>query len=1227
MSSGSLHEDTAFWWTTFTLEQSHTHCYPNFVMTTTTTEMNDPTSISLTTDFSGSIDCTGSDIDDIALSSEIQNESVSSFMEEFMRGNDDLPWTRLMEWFVEAAIGVELFRKHNRSAPPLSFENIRIDRSSTILIGQEQHSNVGSLASDFSTISSFFLDIHRTLDQTKRLILPLDHSIDAVCSRIMVALLEHFVASGDLILPHSSPHDYFQYFLDVYHHHIKQSPHTLFYLTKPLAHLFCLSVLSPSSRSHFVPTPHSFLRGSDVVKSEQLLNAVDKVKETRSLDVVRNLHFDWEEWVTMMEMVEKGVTSLVCLRCPFIVLQADLSFLQSRCFRQTLEALQAKHQNRAKPPQNEESSRAESSSGDLNSEQFPMPFRFKGSQFTSSTISTEVQLPSHYSSSSTDIQFLSSLQPHQLNQRHSRDVPSIFSREVLTVIHSLLSKPQIDSFPWKLRSNLTPETELELLFIPSNVPVSLNERFDPSMFDETDDSKMFQSLTRCLDVIKTTQSLQCIDDLDCFTALLIAGLHNSSQIIASFCLEIFIQTTEYLPSLDPRDDQFRTLRSAFRDGTQIEQRALLNLWRVWFRLRLTCQFGPKMASPDFDFVGFLAADMTDTPFFDEACRFVLFVFSSGDVSMTEQWKSDFLLQFEKKHHILDRLAAKPGPWSNAMQSTLTLTRSHIFIAAALSLLHGYNFPSALTALITIDLNSSPHLFDKRLNPTFFLNHTSIAPKHRHSFDHRRHLSSFLLHSVPAIVSAAFEFFHRFVSVVSDAIRMKLVRFGLLDDVGFAVSCSSFLEDYEKGIVVIGILLDTIRRDHLKRRMRTIEQASQSFLYLVNFVKEGKYLNAKDTRQASTFLESITPHYGSSFSTDQILFELVPAIDGSCSGFTESIVPLLTSSNEELSKSALLLLNEIVFDVTQSSRFDFLEAGFFGLLPTAFYEQKRHLLDTSSLYLMNILYGFMFWSRPDVAGRICQLSHISMDIFQLTFIDKFFRPIGPFLDFICRNLHQITDSANSRDVSLLFGSILKHSPFLEEMAQFMLSSSFSLAFSDCLHFFETANATVNLLRSVMEGVRAWEKDTPAVRKRGHQIVAKLCEEGLSDEIDMLFQRCDVVFAEHRFVSVGPSSPTIVPNHRPQPSSPAIVPNHRPQPSSPAIVPSHRLHPSSSPTEPRPGTIRSASFLVPPLVLNFFSADPPKIELLRTTIPPTTFTAPMLVLTYSGSFTQYHFTLLD
>ncbi|KAK2941181.1 hypothetical protein BLNAU_23895 [Blattamonas nauphoetae] len=73
-------------------------------------------------------------------------------------------------------------------------------------------------------------------------------------------------------------------------------------------------------------------------------------------------------------------------------------------------------------------------------------------------------------------------------------------------------------------------------------------------------------------------------------------------------------------------------------------------------------------------------------------------------------------------------------------------------------------------------------------------------------------------TIPAEVSVLLEFVKRMVSVGSVEFAMAMVRFGLLDIVIRAVSESSFLEDYENGICVIGILLRSIRDFGKKQEM-------------------------------------------------------------------------------------------------------------------------------------------------------------------------------------------------------------------------------------------------------------------------------------------------------------------------------------------------------------------------------------------------------------------------
>ncbi|KAK2955253.1 hypothetical protein BLNAU_9805 [Blattamonas nauphoetae] len=55
------------------------------------------------------------------------------------------------------------------------------------------------------------------------------------------------------------------------------------------------------------------------------------------------------------------------------------------------------------------------------------------------------------------------------------------------------------------------------------------------------------------------------------------------------------------------------------------------------------------------------------------------------------------------------------------------------------------------------------------------------------------------------------------------------------------------------------------------------------------------------------ISRIEPFKRGPFEGSQILFKLVPRPDGSCSGFTESILPLLTSSNEGVATSSFSML--------------------------------------------------------------------------------------------------------------------------------------------------------------------------------------------------------------------------------------------------------------------------------------------------------------------------------
>ncbi|KAK2963423.1 hypothetical protein BLNAU_1464 [Blattamonas nauphoetae] len=678
-----------------------------------------------------SISTVGGDgfVADVALSPEIPTDSLASHLRRFESGNERVAWTRLMEWFVEGVMGIELFRNDHRTAPPLTSDNIRIDVLSTIVIAfpssPDEPSIAGTLSSDISMLCQFFLHQCRTLNQLNRLTIPLDpKQEDIVFSRIMVALVEHFVASGDLILPTSSPSDHFQYFAECFRQVREYADFSVDpSLIDHLAPLFVLLVLHNNNLSFF-PAENSFLCGDAVESSEELLDAVKKVKETHSLETVRNDYFDWTEWVRMMEMVELGVVTLT-----------DLSFLQSDCFRAALLSLQTKHQLRVIPHPFEANNETSSTANEIG------PFNTRSAREVevlsnwsdvhpshhSSTLSTQTSLPSQHTSSDSQSFTTEQMVVHAgFFVRHSRRM--IFS------IHTHLARQHPNSLPWEIRPSLVSVSFLDSDSLSNSHFLDENKKFDLSLFDETDDEKLVASLRRCRAVVAKTKSTHFIADVHAFWIVLISGLRSSNEQVSLECYLLFLVLADLISIVDdPRPSDFLHLRTSFRDGTCWEKVTLLQLWVRWLEARQEGGHGQMMSESDFDFDGFLSADMSNTLFFDIACRFVNRVVMSDAASMSFGWKMDFLLSFEKKYQMLSRLTSDPSPSSHQTRSTLFLSPHAISLGSFLSVFCGCDFPSALTELITIDLESSPHEFSYGVNPVFYLNHTSIAPKHRHSF--------------------------------------------------------------------------------------------------------------------------------------------------------------------------------------------------------------------------------------------------------------------------------------------------------------------------------------------------------------------------------------------------------------------------------------------------------------------------------------------------------------
>ncbi|KAK2948351.1 hypothetical protein BLNAU_16697 [Blattamonas nauphoetae] len=142
----------------------------------------------------------------------------------------------------------------------------------------------------------------------------------------------------------------------------------------------------------------------------------------------------------------------------------------------------------------------------------------------------------------------------------------------------------------------------------------------------------------------------------------------------------------------------------------------------------------------------------------------------------------------------------------------------------------------------------------------------------------------------------------------------------------------------------------------------------------------------------------------------------------------------------------------------------------------------------------------------------------MDSIHEMYITNFFHPIETFLEFAFHNRRRVREERGQSDFSSLLGTLLRYTPLMGQTTQFMVSSSFALAYTDSLHFWESDNPTRQLLQNVVRAVSVWKMEDAVVRKRGQQILIRLCEEGFEDEMELPFTFSGLTFRGSRIASV-------------------------------------------------------------------------------------------------------------
>ncbi|KAK2941606.1 hypothetical protein BLNAU_23483 [Blattamonas nauphoetae] len=158
-------------------------------------------------------------------------------------------------------------------------------------------------------------------------------------------------------------------------------------------------------------------------------------------------------------------------------------------------------------------------------------------------------------------------------------------------------------------------------------------------------------------------------------------------------------------------------------------------------------------------------------------------------------------------------------------------------------------------------------------------------------------------------------------------------------------------------------------------LQHFNKLSQDFQSFVGFIKGGAEIEFEDALDGSALLKKIQDQAFLIHSPNLLIFDLVPKPDRSGSGFAEAMVLLLTSSDEMLVQSTFKFLRYLLDYTLSVSHFDIIDAGFFALLPTAFYEQEMHLLAKPDFWLMEIVGRIMSCLHSGYSREICEYRQV------------------------------------------------------------------------------------------------------------------------------------------------------------------------------------------------------------------------------------------------------------
>ncbi|KAK2944798.1 hypothetical protein BLNAU_20271 [Blattamonas nauphoetae] len=371
---------------------------------------------------------------------------------------------------------------------------------------------------------------------------------------------------------------------------------------------------------------------------------------------------------------------------------------------------------------------------------------------------------------------------------------------------------------------------------------------------------------------------------------------------------------------------------------------------------------------------------------------------------------------------------------------------------------------------------------------------------------RRHtmktISSYLLSPIPSVVSLVLVFLARTVHLCDEAGKMEMVQLGVIDYVIVAVSQSSFLEDFETGIALIGELLRTVRQDEQNSEIGSMMGKTHFSVKLdPSSIETCQICSSRhpfdNTLQdrAAIFLKSLEPKWNDDDQADILVTDLVPSSAEALSGFVDSILTLLSSPHSTVAAAALSFLNGTTAKSSPAILTNLVEAD---LVSNVLATVQPHTLpisenERSIILLIEIINTFV--CDLGITAAVDTFNHREM------ILQKVVIPSSQFVTFLISNRNVLRGDLFRPFLSVLH-TLIETSPFHRPTLEFVLRSPIVVAYLRSLSSIEQSNNLWYSLHLLNFSLEEWKTEDPEVSESVKRMMQALISEDFEDTLEQM-----------------------------------------------------------------------------------------------------------------------------